>query len=127
MFVITVRFKKSSALLVHKKARDLIKYHHMAIRINLVDISGIDKDILLKALWEYSKPASFFSVSHTLPPGFELVKAKQELHYGYADYICGRLIKTNIYESDLVDPLMYDRHTSPGTLASIVEKLRKNQ
>lgn len=90
-----------------------------------INIAGLDRDILLQALWENSAPASFFMFSIMAPPAFDIVRAKQELHRnGYADYICGRVIKADIYSSDTVDPKMYDRDIGQGAFQKVVDKLR---
>lgn len=90
-----------------------------------INISELNRDLLLQALWEKSLPASFFR-AHKLPaPAFDLEMAKQQLHTdGYADYICGRVIKTNIYESDTIDPRLYDRDNGIGAFEQVVNSLR---
>lgn len=90
-----------------------------------VDISKIeDKDVLLKALWERSKPAIFFSLHQISPPNFDLVQAKKQMNkYGYADYICGRVIKANIYEENLIDPSTYDDNNGKGAFQEVVNSI----
>ncbi len=91
-----------------------------------VNISNIDKDLLLETLWKRSFPASFFNMSGIPPPPFDLDSAKSSLDpNGYADYICGRIIKTNIYESDDVNPRLYDRDNGTGAFQEVVDSLRK--
>ena len=89
-----------------------------------VDIKGLDKDTLLHALWERSTPASFFKFSYLPPPPFDLAKAKSQLQNGYADYVCGRIIKADIYNKDVVDPWSYDRDNGIGAFAEVVANLR---
>ena len=93
--------------------------------MSTVDISGIDKHQLLQALWTRSKPATFFGQSGRVPPDFNLTVAKSQLsNDGYADYICGRAIKTNIYQEDIVDPYLYDRDAGEGAFQEVVDSLR---
>ena len=91
---------------------------------NCIDISIINRDELLEALWLHSKPAAFFAGHSMNPPEFNLEKAKASLDYSsYADYICGRAIKSNIYESNTVDPWGYDRHNGQGAFQTVVNSL----
>lgn len=95
-------------------------------RMSTVDISGINKEELLQALWTRSKPATYFSHSGSTPPTFNFSVAKQELsNDGYADYICGRAIKTNIYLEETVDPYMYDRDAGTGAFQEVVNQIRE--
>lgn len=89
-----------------------------------VDIIGLDKDTLLKALWTRSHPASFFRFNGIPPPSFDLVEAKSQLQHGYADYVCGRIIKADIYNEDIVDSFSYDRDNGEGAFAEVVASLR---
>ncbi len=87
-----------------------------------VDISGIDKVQLLRALWEKSLPASFFNSGLVPPPQFDETKAR-ELDSWKIDYFCGRCIKSNLSENS-VDPRLYDRDIYSGAFAEVVAKLR---
>ncbi len=89
-----------------------------------VDITGLDKDVLLRALWTRSQPASFFELSGVSPPPFNLNKAKCQLQNGYADYVCGRVINADIYNKDTVNPSNYDRDNGIGAFAEVVTNLR---
>jgi hypothetical protein len=70
------------------------------------------------------KPASFFMMSGLESPKFNLYQAKQQLHNGYADYICGRVIKCDIYNNDKVDPWGYDRDNGQGSFLKVVDNMR---
>ena len=90
-----------------------------------IDISNINRDALLEALWQSSKPAAFFQTTTTTPPQFSLTEAKSQLGLdGYADYICGRVIKINVYSGDSVDPSLYDRDIGQGACQRVVDSLR---
>jgi hypothetical protein len=92
----------------------------------MVDVTGINRDDLLKALWENSKPASFFSFNPVAAPKFDLDDAKRSTQSGgYVDYACGRCIKAAIYgNSDTIDPFGYDREYGSGSFQKIVDKLK---
>jgi len=95
-----------------------------------VDISGLDRDELLEALWENAKLPDFFAhlgpIGLAIAPAFDLSEAKEEIQCnGYADYICGRPIKTYIYSSDTVDPVPYNGENGQGVFERVVESLRK--
>ena len=83
---------------------------------NSIDISDIDKDILLEELWKNS--ISLFDNS------FNLIIAKSQMKNLYPDYICGRLIKCDIYNSNLVDPYLYDRENGKNSFKEVVETIR---
>ncbi len=89
-----------------------------------IDISGIDRDLLLEALWKGSFVASFYKMAGLPFPAFNINKAKSELRNNYADYICGKVIKADVYSKDTVDPTMYDRDNGQGAFQKIVNSLR---
>ena len=88
-----------------------------------VDISGIDKVELLKALWKGMKPASFYMRTGVPPPSFDEKTAKEAVKK-YIDYFQGRCIKTDI-RRNIADPCLYDRDAGPGAFAQIVANLKK--
>uniref|UniRef100_A0A6C0CAZ2 Uncharacterized protein n=1 Tax=viral metagenome TaxID=1070528 RepID=A0A6C0CAZ2_9ZZZZ len=95
-----------------------VLFSALAAHSTQIDISDLDRDTLLEALWQRSKPGRFFAP-------FDLREAKKQLWDGYADYICGRVIKTDIYSEDTVDPSMYDRDNGAGAFQSVVDKMRR--
>ncbi len=88
-----------------------------------IDISGLNRDELLEGLWNKAPYASFFKYNGVQPPNFDL-KAKTEYDNKSIDYFCGKPIKANIYSSDAVDPVYYDRDSGNGAFASVVATLR---
>lgn len=92
----------------------------------MIDIKGIPRDELLKELWEDSITASFYYWNDIAPPVFDIMKAREQvLGDGYCDYICGRVIKAQIYgENDMVNPYLYDRDNGEGAFQNVVNKLR---
>ena len=90
-----------------------------------IDITNIDRDSLLEALWNRSKPAVFFQSNNVTPPKFTLSEAKLHVRSnGYVDYVCGRAIKTNIYTQDQVDPYGFDRDAGKGAFQEVVDSLQ---
>lgn len=89
----------------------------------MVDISGIDKVQLLRALWEKSSPALFFKTGLLPEPQFDETEAR-ELQSLDVDYFCGRCIKSNL-SGNVVSPRLYDRDIHPGAFAEVVTKLRE--
>jgi hypothetical protein len=93
----------------------------------MVDVSGVDRDKLLEALWRNSKPSHFFASRGMPAPIWNLERAKSELRGTYADYCCGRCIKTDVYTKDnVIDGWLYDRDNGQGAFERIVKTL-KNQ
>ena len=95
---------------------------------DLVDISHVtDRVALLRALWNASKPAKFFTGSGILPPEFDESEAERAISpsdgwHGSIDYFCGRAIKTKL-STDEVDPSGYDRDNGPGAFRRVVDSL----
>lgn len=84
-----------------------------------IDIKGLDKKEILKAMWENMKPASFYTFQNLSPPEYAAPTHPLE----YLDYYRGRRIKTD-FSGDALDPRLYDRDAGSGALAKIVEKIR---
>jgi hypothetical protein len=85
-----------------------------------INIKDIDRVKLLEELWKRAPDAAFFGSDPG--PSFSVDVAKKELRQdGYADYICGRPIKTNIFTKDEIDPYLYDRDSGYGAFKSVVD------
>ena len=93
-------------------------------KVNTVNISGINRDKLLEALWERSSPAAFYTFAPIPPPEFSLTEAKtQLLNDGSVEYVCGRAIKCNIYGQDDVNPWKYDQENGKNSFEEVVESI----
>ena len=95
-----------------------------------ISIKGLDKVMLLKALWENRLPAAFFNsvdaiLSGTVAPSFDWKQARQAVE-SRIDYFCGRGIKCDLSGDD-VDPWLYDRDAGKGAFQKIVESLRASE
>lgn len=93
-----------------------------------VDISGIDKIELLRALHAHQQSAAFFSFSGVRQPPFDAQMAATAIADGYIGYFCGKAIKTDLSE-DVVDSSLYDRDApgGKGAFSKIVDELKKNK
>lgn len=94
--------------------------------VSEVDVTGLNKKQLLKELWKNSKPAAFFSMNRFPAPTdcsdneIEKVLSSEEC---YADYLCGRLIKTS-FKTDKLNPRGYDRDNGAGAMQKVVDSMR---
>lgn len=87
-----------------------------------VDISGIDKVVLLRKMWASMAPASFFRMMPAAVPGFDATLAKEAVKK-YIDYFQGRCIKTDL-SGDVADSRLYDRDAGTGAMQRIVDGIR---
>ena len=89
----------------------------------LVDITGLDKVAVLRALWSASRVASFLA---GLPcPPFHAAAAVTAVQ-DYIDYFQGRVIKMDL-RGDTIDPRLYDRDNGAGAAERAVAALRKHK
>lgn len=89
-----------------------------------IDIKGLDKAVLLAALYNNSKPLGLgFLQADPKPMTPEEAAchiAREGLRF---DYLKGRVMKVNL-EGDSLDPWGYDRDLGEGHAASVVENLK---
>lgn len=91
-----------------------------------VDVTGIDRDELLEALWRNGRPSSFYSINGISPPSsFELGKAKRNMKEGgYIHFACGRPIRSYVFtDQTKIDPLGYDLEYGEGAFRNVVDSL----
>ena len=88
-----------------------------------VDIRGLDRVRLLKALWEKSPVASFFWINGRTPPKWDENLATKAV-LNYIDYFQGRVIKSDLRD-DMINPRSYDRDNGEGAFQRIVDEVRK--
>jgi hypothetical protein len=89
-----------------------------------VDITGIDKVVLLRALWTASYPAAYFVKSGRTPPEFSVAQAINAVTSDGIDYFCGRPIKA-ILSGDTARSTNYDRNVGPGSFERVVKAVRE--
>jgi len=87
-----------------------------------IDISGIDKVELLRQLWKHSVVASFYKTTGLSSPSLNEIELKKCFD-GYIDYLCGRVIKTDISKNK-VNHYMYDMVNGYGLFEKIVDDLK---
>jgi hypothetical protein len=92
-------------------------------RAPLVDIAGLDKVAVLRALWAASQAATFFSELKS--PPFHNAGARVAV-LDYIDYFQGRVIKMDL-RGDAVDPRLYDRDSGKGAAERAVAPLRMHK
>ena len=95
-----------------------------------IDCTEINPNEFLKALWDNSHTAAFFTCCNVPPPPYEPPKTGEK----YFDYHCGRVIKCNFeafYDKSkrvngrvMICPLGYDRDNGNGSFARVVTGLR---
>jgi hypothetical protein len=89
-----------------------------------IDIKGINKNDLLKELWNNSNIAGFYN-QHSIPfPEYDVIKAEEAVK-NYINYFQGRVIKSDISQ-DIANTWGYDRDMGEGSFKKCVDKLRNN-
>lgn len=93
----------------------------------MIDITGLDKAVILAALYNAAKPQGL-GVLHYTPDDMTRAEAAKivantELQL-YFDYIKGRVLKVDL-SADMLDPRWYDRDNGAGATARVVASIRK--
>lgn len=92
-----------------------------------VDISGLDKKALLRALWEHAAIARFFGPDPLRSPwGPSQEVGAADALTRYIDYFDGRCIKTDL-TGDTTSTHMYNCDAGAGAFEEIVRCLRLKQ
>lgn len=90
-----------------------------------VDITGIDKAVLLVALYEGAAVLGLGALDRNAGRRLTVEEAKAILEKHFRiDYLWGRPIKVDL-SKDLVDPALYDRDAGEGAFARIVDELKQ--
>lgn len=90
-----------------------------------VNISGVNRLALLKALWEQQPPALFYDMNTKVPiPKWDEKAATEALKHGYIDYFCGRCIKTDL-SNDVVDTTEYDEQGLTPSFRTALDRARR--
>ena len=82
-------------------------------------IGDLNKDELLKELWN-----SATDFHNTLEQTFDLDKAKKKMKNNYPEYVCGKIIMVDIYNTNFVSSRCYDKENGKGALEKVIEKLK---
>lgn len=87
---------------------------------NTIDLNGINRDELLGLLWANAN--NIYNKSNIV---YDKSIARKEVgKNGYADYICGRPIKSQIYNSDFVNSFYYNRDNGENKMEEIIEFMK---
>lgn len=105
------------------------------IKANEVDITGLDRKVLLRKLWDHAEPTTGYMIKVLLNDSLpdtnefyidEVMKIDSVIKSGYVDYAYGRLIKTYIFaESNTVDVTHYDDAWGEGSFRRIVNGMKR--
>jgi hypothetical protein len=87
-----------------------------------VNITGLDKKEVIRALWENSKVAPMYMGFGVLSE----VDLENACKKDRIDYLCGRVMKINV-NKDEVDPHLYDRDNGAGAFKKVIDDLRSKQ
>lgn len=92
----------------------------------VVDIKGIDKVMLLHALWDSVEPSPIYSAFAVVAPKFNHSLAERAIAEGPINYFCGHRIMCDL-SGDTVDPFIFDREAERhGAFAKIANKLGRS-
>ena len=92
----------------------------------LVNVQGIDKCTLLRALWERQILCEDFRARKVPVLTGEKVKVALADDEGYVHFVCGKYIKVD-FSQDLVDSVGYNAHAGAGVLESVVKGLMSDR
>ena len=91
-----------------------------------VDIKGLDKAEVLRALYNQSKPQGL-GILHYRPEDMTVKEAGELLkEWTRFDYLHGRVMKVKL-EGDSFNASLYDRDNGPGRAEEIVKGLRQEK
>jgi len=88
----------------------------------MIDIRGLDKAEVLKALYNASHPQGMGMLQFSPGPLTDDEVKKCMAHGTYFDYVKGRVMKVEIGGDDL-DPRLYDRDNGDGAAFRALEEL----
>jgi hypothetical protein len=90
----------------------------------MINITGIDKAEILRALYNYSRPLGM-GILHFTPEDMTVAEARELLKsQTYFDYLKGRVMKIDLSSDSLRDDL-YDRDNGRGACYSALRHLIK--
>lgn len=94
----------------------------------MVNIKGLDKAMVLVALWQHSHAQGMSFLNErmlTLSEAEEMINDRIKKNVIlYFDYVNGHIIKCDI-TGDEFDPRLYDRDCGPGAAQRAIDSIRK--
>lgn len=91
----------------------------------MIDITGLDKAAVLKALYDNSKPQGL-GFLHYVSGDMSIEEARSITEQPFGcnqDYLKGRVLKIDISDHEF-DPRLYDRDNGDGAAARAIKELR---
>ena len=85
---------------------------------NTLYIGNLNKDELLEELWNHAT-----NYYNNLNQTFDLDTAKKNMKNNYPEYVCGKIIMVNIYNTDFVSSRCYDKENGIGALENVINLL----
>ena len=81
-------------------------------------IGEYNKDELLEELWNYAT-----NYHNTLNRTFNLEEAKKEMKNNFPEYVCGKIIMVDIYNTNFVDSSYFDKENGEYSFENVLRKL----
>ena len=88
---------------------------------NTLYIGDLNKDKLLQELWNHA-----INYHNILNPTFDLNEAKKAMKNNYPEYVCGKFINVDIYNTDFVSSKLYDKENGEGALENVINLLNRS-
>ena len=95
----------------------------------VVDCSDLERNAVIRALWQASGAASFFATVAVAPPAAlptdDDIAAATQRSGAYIDYLAGRVMKIAFDKYPLIEPWLYDRDNGEGAAARVIAGVRR--
>jgi hypothetical protein len=94
----------------------------------MIDISGLDKALVLAALYNNSMVQGLGRLNAQpdvkTPVEAQAFYNRNKSWDGYYDYVCGRVMKVDL-NGDSFSPALYDRDVGEGMAEQVITRLRQ--
>jgi len=84
-------------------------------------IGDLNKDELLEELWNHAT-----NYHNTLDETFDLNEAKKNMKNNYPEYVCGKIIMVDIYNTNFVSSKSYDKENGTGALENVINLMYRS-
>ena len=89
----------------------------------MIDINGLNKALVLAALYNHSRPQGMGFLHYKAEKMTEEQAAELLKKRNYFDYLHGRVMKVDL-TGDTLDPRLYDRDNGAGEAAREIDRIR---
>lgn len=90
----------------------------------MINIKGLDKAMVLKVLYDNSKPLGMGFLQYT-PDNLLIAEARELLkETTYFDYLRGRVMKINLDSDVEFEEWLYDRDNGTGKAKRLIDSIR---